>query len=191
MPVGGEIFSADFNEGFNLFIEERYTLSYISNVFSETQHSIWLVTDGHLKNEVLSLCKEIRVYRELDVVSDMMLGTPPRLEFLPRIYFDTGSFCYRIELLNWDNHSGGAWVDFPIRQELFNDSVLIIHRIDLSQKPSSDDPYSFARDYFGADSINSEGGCGWYSTLPIEQLAELLSLASNISESNAEIIWSR
>lgn len=43
----------------------------------ETPHSIWLVSDEHLKGEILELCREIEHYRELEVVNDIMLGVRP------------------------------------------------------------------------------------------------------------------
>lgn len=188
--VGGELYNADFKNGFDLYIEERYSqLINSSGGPMETPHSIWLVSDEHLKSEILGLCKEIKSYREFKVVNDVMLGAVPRFSFFPEIYLDTGSFCYKIVILNWDNYSGSAWAYFPIRQELFNEPVLRVYRLDLSLKPESDDSYYFAKDYFGPDSINSKGGRGWYSTISQEHLDELLALASSIGDVNAEIVW--
>lgn len=102
---------------------------------------------------------------------------------------DTGLFCYSIEILNWDNYSGSAWAYFPIRQELFNEPVLHVCRLDLSLKPESEASYYYAKDYSGPDSINIKGGSGWYSTISQEHLDELLALASSTSAVNAEIVW--
>lgn len=189
-PEGGELYDADFKNGFDLYIEESYSqLIDSSGGPMETPHSIWLVSDVHLKSEILRLCREIEHYRELEVVNDIMLAGTPRLEYFPRIYLDTGSFCYSIEILNWNNYSGSAWAYFPIRQELFNEPVLHVCRLDLLLKPESEASYYFTKRFSGPDSINSIDGHGWYSTISKEHLDELLTLASSTSVVNAEIVW--
>jgi hypothetical protein len=188
--VGGELNNADFKNGFDLYIEESYK-QLINNDGGpmETPHSIWRVSDEQLKGEILRLCKEIQSYRELEVAKDIMLGGTARFRLFPRIYLDTGSFCYRIEIFNWTNYSGNSWRFYPIRQELYGEPVLHIKRLDLSLKPESESSYSYAKTHNGPDSLNSEGGSGWYATISQENLDELLALARDISAANAEIVW--
>lgn len=127
-PEGGELFSADFKNGFDLYIEDSYALLINSDGWPfDSPHSIRRVADERLKSEILKLCKEIASYRELDRSKDIMLGAA-RLRYHPRIYLDTGSYCYRIEIFNWDNYSGKAWADYPVRQERFGEPVLHVKR---------------------------------------------------------------
>ena len=188
--IGGELFEADFKNGYNLYIEESYIQLLRQGIFEETSHSIWMITDEYLKHEVFELCKEIENYRELEVVYDIMFGTPSKLDYYPRIYLDTGSFCYSIEVVNWYNFAGDPWAWYPIRNECLNEPVLTIRRIDLSEKTETKDSYLFARTYFGPDSVNRYGGSGWYSTLSQKNLENLLSLSSSVSIENALIVWS-
>jgi hypothetical protein len=187
--VGGELYSADFKNGFNLYIEESYFQQNDSaGGYSETPHSVWLVSDALLKANILKLCKEISIYRQLERSSDIMLGDALNIEHYSRLYLDTGSYCYRIDILNWKNYSGGAWVQYPIRIERFNEPTLHILRLDLSLS-ESEDSYSFAKGYFGPDSVNSDGGFGWYSTISQKHLDELLLLTTDVCAINAEIVW--
>jgi hypothetical protein len=190
-PVGGELYHADFKNGFDLYIEDSYAVLINSDGWPmDTPHSIWRVTDEYLKDDILRLCKEIESYRELKKISDIMLGGTARRRCFSRIYLDTGSYCYRIEILNWKNYSGNSWRFFPIRQELYGEPVLYVKRIDLSLKPEAEATYSFAKNYGRSDSINSEAGSGWYSTISQESLDELLALARSVGDANAEIVWS-
>ena len=189
-PEGGELFSADFKNGFDLYIEDSYALLINSDGWPfDSPHSIRRVAHERLKSEILKLCKEIASYRELDRSKDVMSGAA-RLRYHPRIYLDTGSYCYRIEIFNWDNYSGKAWADYPVRQERFGEPVLHVKRIDLSHKPESEASYSYAKNHGGPDSLNNEGSSGWYSIMSQEHMDELLSLVYSVGEKNAEIVWS-
>ena len=188
--VGGELYRPDFKSGFDLYIEESYDLLFQERMFTETPHSIWLVSDENLKSTVLGLCLEIKQYRELEVIQDIMAGTPLMMRYFPRIYLDIGSFCYSIEALHWDTYSGDGWTYSPIRIELFNEPVLYIKRIDLLEKPEQDDSFIFAKRHSRGDSVNNYGGNGWYSTISQESLDKLLSLISNVNAENAEIVAS-
>ena len=180
-PVGGELFDTDFAYGFELYVEEGYAQG-------EPEHAVWRALDEQVKDAALLLCSGIESHREFNSISDIMLGAVPRMEYFPRIYLDAGDYCYRIDILNWDNYAGDAWAELPIRAELYGEPVLHVFRIDMSQKPEDKDAFVFARDYFGADSLNGEGGFGWYSTMPRESLGELLALAGAIGEQNAEVL---
>jgi len=189
-PVGGELYRADFADGFLLYVEESYIQRFTDGVFTQTPHSIWLVTEERLRNEIFRLCINIKQYRELDCVNDTMLGAPLRLEFFPVIFFETDSFIYRISAINWGNFTSSAYAYYPIRNELFGGPVFQVSRLDLSQFPATADPYSYSRDYSRSDSLNSERGVGWYSTISREHFDKLLLLVQNISYENAEIVWS-
>lgn len=147
-----------------------------------------VASDEGIIEKILSLCGEITQYRQFEKVNDIMLGSSGGYEYLPRIYLVTDTVCYSIEILNWENYSGDEWSGLPIRQELFGEPVLHIFRIDLSSMPESETPYSFARKFFGTDSVNSEGGAGWYSTIPQQSLDELVNLLGNIGTDNSEEI---
>jgi hypothetical protein len=189
-PVGGELFNADFKNGFDLYIEDSYDLRINSAGWPiEIPHSIWRVSDEQLKGEILRACKELKSYRELEAAKDIMLGGKASLRLFPRIYLDTGSFCYRIELLNWTDYYDSSWRYYPIRQELYGEFVLHVKRLDLSLKPESEASYSYAKTHHGPDSLNNEDGFGWYSTISEENYVELFALAFDISAANAEIVW--
>jgi uncharacterized protein YcfL len=188
-PVGGEIFTPDFTAGVKIYIEETYSKSMDGHdMLVETPHSVWLVSDEGIIEEILSLCGEITQYRQFEIVSDIMYGNTTVYEYLPRIYLVTDTVCYSIEILNWENYSGDEWSYWPIRQELFGEPVLHVFRIDLSLMPESETAYSFVRNFFTRDSVNSEGGAGWYSTMPQQSMNELINLLGNIGADNSEEI---
>ena len=173
-------------------MEEEYTLSFSraenpAGTFTETPHAVWRVTNGDLKTNIRSLCGELRQYREQERIRDFMLGTTERYEYLPQIYLVTDAFCYEIQIVNWDNHTGNEWSAFPIRTERFREPTLQVSRIDLSQKPEGETPVGYARGYAGPDSLNGEGGAGWYSTLSQDSLDMLLHLLGGVGADNAEI----
>lgn len=189
--IGGELYPPDFTNGFNLYIEESYVLqfSFSQSLFTETPHSVWLVSDEVLKSSVFEFCREIKVYRELDVVEDIMLGTPSEISYFPRIYFDTGLYCYIIEILNWDNYASDSWAWYPIRVEHFNKPVVYLQRIDLSHQLESESSYVYGKNYIGPDSVNSDGW-GWYSTISQKHLDELLFLIRSVSDETAVCVHS-
>jgi len=181
-PIGGEIDISDFEDGVKIYIEEGYS----SGVSMEGPHSIWLVTDEDFNEEILSLCGSVKQHRQVEKSSDIMYGAAGDFEYLPRIYLATDAICYSVEILNWENYSGDEWTQFPIRQELSGEPTMHIFRIDLSLMPENKTPYSFAKEYFGSDTVNSESGVGWYSTMPQESMDKLLSLLWSIGTENAE-----
>ena len=188
-PTGGELFAPDFANGVELYVEEAYTLSYSreEDKYTETPHAVWRVTNGGVKTNIRSLCGELRQYRQQERISDFMLGTTERYEYLPRCYLVTDAVCYRIQIVNWDNHTGYEWSEFPIRTERFREPTLEVSRLDLSQKPADETPVGYARGYFGPDSLNGEGGAGWYSTLSQDSLDRLLHLLGSVGAENAKI----
>ena len=183
-PVGGELFTPDLENGVNIYIEEGYFASV------EEAHSVWSVSNEALREELLRLCGEIKQHRQFEKAGDIMLGAAEDFEYYPCIYLVTDAVCYRIEILNWENYSGNAWSGLPIRQELFGKPVLRMFRIDLSSASEDEPPYRFAKDFFGADTLNSKGGAGWYSTLPQESMDRLMELLRSIGTENAEEIES-
>jgi hypothetical protein len=117
-----------------------------------------------------------------------MLGTTERYVYLPQIYLVTDAVCYRILIINWDNHTGYEWSEFPIRTERFREPTLQVSRLDLSQKPADETPIGYARGYTGPDSMNSGSGAGWFSTLSQDSLNRLLFLLGSVGADNAEIV---
>ena len=191
-PKGGELFTPDFADGAELYVEEGYELSFSraenpAGAFAETPHAVWRVTNGDLKTDIRSLCGELRQHREQEKIRDFMLGTSERYVYLPRIYLVTDAVCYKIQIVNWDNHTGNEWSEFPIRTERFREPTLQVSRLDLSQKPEGETPVGYARNYVGPDSLNGEGGAGWYSTLSQDSLNMLLLLLGSVGADNAEI----
>lgn len=185
-PTGGEVYVPDFAHGVKIYVEEGYS-SVSDGITEEPEpHAIWFVTDAEFHEEILHLCREIRQYRQVEKSSDIMLGAPDGFKYLPRVYLVTEAICYRIEILNWENYSGNAWLRFPIRQECFGQPMMCMHRIDLSLMPEGETPYSFAKAYFGSDTMNSESGAGWYAAMPQESMDALLRLLLHIGTENAE-----
>ena len=198
VPTGGELYRPDFKNGFDLYLEEGYTYTYDQDdwrkrIYYETPHSIWLVTDEHLKDAILSLCFAMKGYREYDGGQDSLGVSSSRIKFYPRVYLDTGSYCYKIDILNWTNYYPGDYPSPPISpiwDELPNEPLLTVQRFDLSLKPEFEDSYSYAKNSFGTDSLNRQGYFGWYSRLSRQRWDELLSLASSVNSDVAEIVWS-
>lgn len=188
-PVGGELFTPDLENGVSIYVEEGYFAeeSYFASV--EEAHSVWSLSDEALREEILHLCGEIKQHRQFEKAGDLMLGSAEGFTYYPCVYLVTDAVCYRIEALNWENYSGDAWSDFPIRQELFGKPVLRVFRIDLSSAPEDEPPYRFAKDFFGADTLNSTGGAGWYSTLPQRHMDRLLELLRSVGAESAERVW--
>ena len=114
--IGGELYALDFKNGFDLYIEEGYSMKLKSNFYEYEiePHSVWFATDENVKDSVYRICAEIEQYREYDPASDLMLGSPPFIQNLLRILLDTHSVGYMIQILNWDNYSGDAWAGFPL-----------------------------------------------------------------------------
>jgi hypothetical protein len=187
--IGGELYALDFKNGFDLYIEEGYSMKRKSN-FCEYEiepHSVWFATDENVKDSVYRICAEIEQYREYDPASDLMLGSPPFIQNLPRILLDTHSVGYMIQILNWDNYSGDAWAGFPIKNELYGNPVLLVSRCDLSSK-ADDESFLRFMDTNGEHYwSNTEWGFGWwYSIISQERLDDLLVLLNSIDSNNAE-----
>lgn len=179
--VGGEISSSDFEDGVEVYIEEGYAIT-------EAPHSIWLVSDEDIAEEILSFCGSVKQYRQVEKSSDIMYGEAGDFEYLPRIYLVTDEICYSVEILNWENYSGDEWSQFPIRQERSGEPTMHVFRLDLSLMPENKTPYSFAKESFASDTMNSESGVGWFSTMSQESMDELLNLLRSIGTENAEIV---
>ncbi|MBO4872918.1 MAG: hypothetical protein J5496_05850 [Lachnospiraceae bacterium] len=190
-PTGGMLFAADFKNGFDLYVEEAYSVSVSETdrpAIQNEPHSLWQVSDPQIKETVYELCRQIRKYRQFDREKDIFYGAADRTLY-PGIYFITEDYCYRIEIINWENYSGEEWAGLPIRKEMFGEPLLMVFRIDLSQMSGSDSLYSFVKNYFASDSLNSKQGIGWYSTLSRKSLKRLLGLIQKVGADNAENVF--
>ena len=189
-PVGGEVFAPDLKHGVSVYVEEGYTFFLNDEgIFEETPHSIWLVSDETLQEEILELCGKIRHFREFNSLYDVVLGTPPSMTYFPQICLITDSCCYRIRLLNWDNYASPAWSALRIRQEAYGKPVAFVYRIDLSLKPEGEAAYTFVSGYSGRDTLNSRDGEGWYSAVETwADMDALLALLESVGPENAEEI---
>lgn len=185
---GGELFAPDLENGVCVYVEEGYTKEAVAaGAYTGPPHSLWKITDEDMIQEIMGLCGKIRQYRQFEKASDIMLG-PFEYVYLPQLYLITDEICYKIEILNWDFLMGHAWSGLRIRQELPGEPVMHVYRIDLSSYQDDKAPYIFAREYDFSDSVNSESGLGWYSTLSPENMDRLLALLQNIGNENAEIV---
>lgn len=189
-PVGGEIFAPDLRNGVKVYVEEGYTVTSTSKYTPSViePHSIWLVTDETLGDEILRLCDKIEHYRQFEPYYDVMMGggEDTQKECCPSIYLLTDAIAYKIEMLNWDNYPAPPWTDLPIRRELLGEPVFHFYRIDLSIKPEDKPLYAFVRGYFEADTLNNEYGMGWYSTMSRQDMDALLRLLDSVGAANAE-----
>ncbi|MCL2126030.1 MAG: hypothetical protein FWH33_08615 [Oscillospiraceae bacterium] len=182
---GGELFEPDFDNGFDLYIEERYTQYLVNNIYEIDPHSLWLITNDDYKNSIYSICKTAVNYREFYLIHDVVFGTPYVFTYLPQIYFDTGTYVYRIQIVNWDNYVGSSWDSYSIKNEMADSPLLLIWRFDVSSMPADVFVYDYVRAESGRDSLNSEGGGGWYSTIPREKIDELHDLLAGIGNNVA------
>ena len=186
-PVGGEIYMPDFENGVKIYVEEGYFWKFLGpSQPPETEpHSIWLVTDTALGEEILDLCQKIEQYRQFEKSSDIALGFADSFEYLPRIYLAAERVCYSIEIINWENYSDSAWSKFPIRLERFGQPTMHIFGTDTSLMPEDETPYGYLRENLQSDTLNSESGLGWYSSIPQESMDKLLGLLESIGPENA------
>ena len=190
-PTGGMLFAKDFKNGFDLCVEEAYSVSILKTdrlTVQNEPHSLWQVTDAQMKESVYDLCRQIRKYRQFDREKDVFYGVAERTLY-PAIYLLTEDYCYRIEIVNWENYSGEEWARLPIRKEMFGEPLLIVFRIDLSQLSETDSLYSSLKNYFASDSLNNEQGIGWYSTIARESLERLLALLRKVGADNAKSVF--
>ena len=190
-PTGGMLFAPDFKNGFDLYVEEVYSVSVSGTdrpAIQNEPHSLWQVSDPQVKETVYELCRQIRKYRQFDREKDIFYGAAGRTLY-PGIYLLTENYGYRIEIVNWENYSGEEWARLPIRKEMFGEPLLIVFRIDLSQLSGSDSLYSSLKNYFASDSLNDEYGIGWYSTLSRESLDRLLELVRKVGADNAKSVF--
>lgn len=187
-PRGGELFMPDLEAGVEAYVREGY-VSFVDyqNPYVEP-HGIWMVSDKDVRDEIISLCKEIKQHRQFFGATDTMLGAHGEFEEFPSIFLVAKDVCYRIKILNWENYAEDAWEDLPIRQERFGKATLYIYRIDLSSMPTDITPYIYAKEFQGADSVNDEQGRGWYSTMPQESMESLLEVLRSIGASNAQMV---
>jgi len=173
--TGGELQNKDFRGGYDLYVEEGYTILLIDGVYEEADgtHLVWRVTDEGIKSRIFKLCGKINGYRET-IPEEAVLGSPTLVNNLPRIYFDAGEYGYAVEIVNWDMYEEGM----AIKNELYPVPTMIVKQYLLPARQSGDDFYRVMKD---SAAIVSE----WYSTLTREQMGELTALLDNVGESNA------
>ena len=175
-PSGGEIYASDFNEEYLLYLESINIDSVSGKVISQ----FYQINDDNISSELFNICCSINCYREIDAAKDIMLAGTQLQEEL-RLYFLTSNYCYKIIPINWENYSSASWSQYPIKQERTNKPTLMIWRIDLSEI-AAENHLSYAQTFNGKDSLNSESGRGWYSTLESGLYLKLIeSISSNFS----------
>lgn len=188
-PVGGKIFTPDFENGVEVYVLEGH-FSYFddSRNFQVTPHSLWLVSDESLEEEILTLCEEGRQYREFEAVTDVMLGCPPVMEALPSLYLVADTFSYQITIRDWESYSINQrlFSSEPVYEELSGKPVMRVSRIDMSSLPEDETPLDYVSGYNEPDSLNQEGGRGWYSTISRESMRKLMALLKSVGAENAE-----
>ena len=70
-----------------------------------------------------------------------------------------------------------------IKQERADKPTLKVWRIDLFDV-AAEDFLSYAQNFQGQDSLNSEGGIGWYSILSTDLYSKLLGLMASLNNSS-------
>lgn len=170
----GELNAQDFAAGYTLRVTEGYTTGDDS-AFTHSRPQSWTVTNAALREEIYQLCTEISCCRELDRQTDHIAydGFPVE-EHYPSLSFDCGEVRYRIRILNWDS----VVPQSAIAQEKSGEPLVWLRRMD--------DLEYFSSQGFPPDTLNGEGGCGWYSLMPRASLKRLLELLESVGENNAE-----
>lgn len=178
IPSGGEIYASDFDEGYLLYLESIK----IDTVSKEIISNIYQINDNNVSSELLKICSSINCYREIEAAKDIMLAGTQLQEEL-RLYFLTSNYCYKIIPINWENYSSVSWSQYPIKQERADKPTLKVWRIDLFDV-AAEDFLSYAQNFQGQDSLNSEGGIGWYSILSTDLYSKLLELMASLNNSS-------
>ncbi len=171
----GELNAQDFAAGYTLRVTEGYTTGGYS-AFTHSQPQSWTVTNAALREEIYQLCTEISCYREMNLqtTDPIYYDGFPVEEHYPSLCFDCGEVRYRIQILNWDS----VVPQSAIAQEKSGEPLVWLRRMDDLEYISSQG--------FPPDTLNGEGGCGWYSLMPRASLERLLELLESVGEKNAE-----
>lgn len=180
-PAGGTIWDGDLKSNYDLYIAEEYS----GNTNSQT---IWHISDKEVKQDIHQACLTISQYREINVAQDIMLGSVADFVYLPQLFFVGKSIGYKMTLLNWENYSGEEWDSWPIKKEAFAEPIICVWRIELTACSEETNKLDYIKSYERRDSLNTEGGMGWYSTMPSEGLEELLALLYQVDGQCAEIV---
>lgn len=178
-PVGGTICEGDLKSNYDLYVAEECS----GDTYDQ---AIWHVTDNDVKQDIYELCLDITQYREVVAVWDIMLGGEANTIQLPRIFFVGKSIGYKVYILNWENYSGEEWASFPIKNEAFGEPIIWLWRIDLKECPEGISKLDYVKSYGRRDSLNNEGGLGWYSTMPLSEFEALLVLLGQVDGRCAE-----
>ncbi len=177
--TGGELYAPDFEDGYEIYVEESYTLG------EEATHTLWRVTDDILKEEIYSMGSQIQCYRERSGDS-MMYGTG---EILPCVYFVTENYGYSICPMNWSEKTL-ATTQHIIREELDDGPCFLVYRVALEDKPSSLSSLEYTRLCYmtesdsAQDSLNGDSGYGWFSVLPQDEYDEWIQLLESAGSNN-------
>jgi len=168
---GGKVITTDLLKGYEIYIK--------TDVDGETI----AVTDEHLRQEIMSLCKEISSYRELNVLHDILLGDSSKSKwcFDYQIFILAGNHGYSISWLNWDYYEDPVFRSWRILREKKDEPVAILLRITFDNEIAQDEKLGYLETYFSRDSMNSESGAGWYSVISAEKkemLTDLISLVN-------------
>lgn len=184
-PIGGKLYAPDFESGFRLYVEEEHCI--YNNPYRPEPHSIWTVDDESVKDAVYRLCGDMKSLGTWDP-NHTLAGTPGFFWVLPKAYFVTESYGYRIGIYDWRNYRTHVTATWHYYNEMLALSMLSVQRVDLTQKTDDEDTLDYIKNYhYLPDSSNSKAGRGWITTMPRENLTGLLSILNSIDDTVAEV----
>jgi hypothetical protein len=183
-PIGGKLYAPDFEDGFRLYVEEGYCIYY--NPRRSEPHSIWMVNDMSIKDDIYSLCGAMKSIRQWDP-AHTLAGTPSFFWVLPHIYFVTETYGYSISVVDWRNYRAHTSTRH-FYGEFLGQPVLFVFCVDLTQKADDEDALDYIRSLYFQDSLNrSVAGRSWISMMPLESLDGLLSVLNSVDDTVAEV----
>ena len=177
---GGTVLPLDFLGGYSVYVKSD------GSGTSDTQSTMWMVSDDDVKKDIFRLCKKVEQYRKFIRVSDLMLGVSNDMGNFPIVYLLTDAVIYRIEIMDWENYASDYWNRLPIWQEKFGEPVLHLYRIDRSSIPEGESLFDWSTFWWG--SLEDDGSAGGYSTLTREELDALLALLQSVGPDNAVLV---
>lgn len=161
-----------------MILEEPFSESYETG---REAHDFLEIDDASAQKSLSLICSGIKKYRQYFSITDTMLGDDV-YRFNPRLYLIADKVGYRIEAINWENYESTPLWKAPISLQKFNEPVFYLFRIKRPEKLSDSEFLEYMNRYHGPDSMNSEGGHGWYSRISGAKMKEYKDIISRYCE---------
>ena len=181
-PIGGEVFTPDLRNGVKVYVLDGYTDTWtLPDIYTETPHFEWLVTDETLSGQIQKICSYVRSYKEGSPY-DVLYGRNAVLEYYPQVCLAAGNIYYFVHIINWEWYDGKVPAN-SIYAEMSGQPLLHVFRYETAERPEENTLFEA---FHGKDSLNTDDFArGWYSVLPQKQLDNLMELLNSVGAENA------